>query len=148
MKRNTILFFILLILSWCSGELMSRATWIGRVGITFFHREYNLLKIWWQGAAAVFLLLVLVFALHQYIHTRLSAAFARTLSAVLLIVAGCCLYLSYNDFHTDFSHRLLGRRFHYGFYLFWVGWMVISIEFMIRKRPLPAGSDNMATAVS
>ncbi len=135
MKRTFLLLLLLAVLSVISGYLMSEATWIGRVGITLFHKEYNLLKIWWQGASAVFILLLLLFFLHNYFYQRLSVIKARLLHILMLLIAIACLYFTYDDFSNDFSHHLLGWHFHYGFYLFWIGWMLICLFFVFKKKP-------------
>ena len=134
MKRTPILFILLIALSCTSGYLMSRSSWIGKVGITFFHKEYNLTKVWWQGASAVFIILLLLFLLHTFLQGRLHIMAARLTHFVLLLAAGAGLYLTYRDFHNDFTHHLLGRHFHYGFYLLWVGWMMVALFFLFAKK--------------
>lgn len=134
MKRNILFLSFLATLSAISGMLMSKASWVGRVGMTFFYKEYNLLKIWWQGAIAVFIILLLLFLLHTFLQKKLPAITARLLHIMLLMSAIACLYFTYDDFTNNFSHHLLGRRFHYGFYLGWIGWVLICL-FFIFKRP-------------
>lgn len=134
LKRTSFFLVFLAALSVVAGILMSQATWIGRVGITFFHKEYNLLKVWWEGAAAVFVLLLVFFLVHTLLHQRLRIVTARITHFLLLLVAAGCLYLTYDDFASDFSHHLLGWRFHYGFYLFWIGWMLICLFFLFSRK--------------
>ncbi len=134
MKRKLLFIVYLALLSVISGHLLSKASWIGRVGMTFFYKEYNLLKIWWQGAAAVFMFLMLLFFIHDQLQRRLTAITARAVHILLLLVAAACLYFTYNDFTNDFSHHLLGRRFHYGFYLIWFGWISTCIFFVLKKK--------------
>lgn len=134
MKRSFLLVVLLACISVVSGYLMSKASWIGRVGMTLFYREYNLLKIWWQGAIAVFLFFMLLYALHSFLQKKAGAATARFIHFILLLTAAAGLYLTYDDFTTDFSHGLLGRRFHYGFYLVWVGWVLICLFFLFKRK--------------
>ena len=135
MKRSYFpLISLLAVLSVISGYLMSKATWIGRVGITFFHKGYNLLKIWWQGSIAVFLILMILFYVHRFLQQRFPAITARLLHVFILLLVAAGLYFTYDDFHTDITHRLLGRRFHYGFYLIWIGWMMVCLFFIFRKK--------------
>ncbi len=149
MKRTLPFLALLAILSIVSGCLMADASWIGRVGITLFHKAYNLLKIWWQGAAAVFILLLLLFVLHTYIFNKLPAVAARVSHVFLLMLPCEFLYLTYSDFQTNFSHRLLGWHFHYGVYLFWVDWMLICLYFLFAKKPANEVTDpgNKETTV-
>jgi hypothetical protein len=140
MKRTILFLSLLASISAISGYLMSKASWIGRVGMTFFYKEYNLLKIWWQGALAVFIIFIFLYALHALVQLRfnqlrLSQAASKVVHAIVLAVTITGLYFTYDDFSTDLSHRLLGWRFHYGVYLFWVGWMFICLNFLFKKKP-------------
>ncbi len=134
MKRSFLLFAVLIALSVLSGVLMSDSSWIGKVGISLMHREYNLTKIWWQGATAVFIVDLLFYFLHSFIYNKLPVIIARMAHFVLALSAAAGLYLTWDDFHTTLSHRLLGWRFHYGFYVVWIGWMVIAISFLLKKK--------------
>ena len=133
MKSNAVLLFLLAIVAVASGVLMSDASWIGRVGITLFYKEYNLLKIWWQGAIAVYIFFLLLFMAHTLLQRAFKAGVAKLLHFLILIIAVGLFYFTYDDFHTDLSHRLLKWRFHLGFYLVWGGWMLICLFFILRK---------------
>lgn len=114
---------------------MSKATWIGRVGMTFFYKEYNLLKIWWQGAIAVMLFLLLMYMLHRFFARKLPFAQARMAHFLLLLAAGGLLYYSYYDFHHTLTHRMLGWKFHFGFYLVWIGWILVAMHYITKPKP-------------
>lgn len=58
----------------------------------------------------------------------------------MIAVAG--IYFSYLDFRRTLSHRWLGERFHLGVYLFWVGWIAITIFCALQKQP-SAGVDEI-----
>ncbi len=133
MKIFRILLLFLLPLSCLSGYLMSKASFVGRVGINFFYKEYKFLKIWWQGALLVFIALLLVLLAHRAAQKMTSKSRLLT-QAVLLIVAFIGLYLTYSDFRHTLSHRLLGERFHLGAYLFWLGWIVISVTYLFSRK--------------
>jgi hypothetical protein len=133
MKRNIILLVLLAAIACASGYLMSKASWIGRVGITFFYQQYNLLKIWWQGAIAVYLLFIALFSLHTYICSKASVAVSRAFCVVLLLAALAGGYFTYSDFTHNFAHNLLGRRFHFGFYAIWAGWALVPLNFLFPK---------------
>jgi hypothetical protein len=142
MKKDVFFVTMLAMLSVISGYLMSKASWISKVGMTFFYKEYNLLKIWWQGAAAVFIFLLLLFLFHSFLQKMLPAITARLLHIVILIIAIACLYFTYFDFHNDFSHKLLGRRFHNGFYLIWCGWILTCLYFAFKIKRVNTGATN------
>jgi 4-amino-4-deoxy-L-arabinose transferase-like glycosyltransferase len=134
MKRTISFLFLLALLSAISGYLLSKASWIGKVGMTFFYKEYNLLKIWWQGGAAVLIVMLVLFYLHKTVENKLTNAKGKAVHFILLLAAVGALYLTYNDFTNDYAHRILGRRFHYGFYLAWAEWMLICIFFLLKKN--------------
>lgn len=134
MKRSIYLLLLLAILSAVSGILLSNASWIGRVGITFLHKEYNFLKIWWQGAIGVFLVYLALFLLHDAISRKLSVVPAKMIHGVVLLLTIGGYYLTQDDFTHTLSHRLLGWKFHYGIYLFWAGWAIICLYFLLKPR--------------
>jgi len=146
MKRATQLIALLALISVISGYLMSEASWIGRVGMTFFHKECNFLKVWWQGTVAVFLMLILLFLFHNLLFQKLPARAAKTLNFLLLLFAVTGLYYTHNDFTQNLSHRLLGRHFRYGAYMFWIGWILTILFFIFkrkRKTTIITNSDKM-----
>lgn len=134
MKRSIFLILLLAAISCVSGYLMSKVSLIGRFGMTVFYHEYNLLKIWWQGAAAVFIILMVLFALHSIFYKKLHITTTRLMNIVLLVIALGGLYYCIDDFKTDLSHRLLGHKFHYGVYLFWIQWAMICLFFIFAKK--------------
>lgn len=136
MKRSIPFVLLLAGLSAFSGYLLSKASWIGKVGMTFFYREYNLLKVWWQGGAAVFIFMLIFFLLQGAIHRRFPFYLSKMVQLLFLLAAAAGLYFTIDDFTHDFSHHILGRRFHYGFYLAWAEWMLISLFFLFAGRPV------------
>lgn len=132
MKRS-VLILILAILSAVSGYLLSRASLVGRVGINLFYKEYKFLKIWWQGALVVFIVLLVLLFLQGLVQKKLIFEKAKQLHIIAIVAALVGLYFTYNDFRHTTSHRLLGERFHLGGYLFWIGWILISIYYLAKK---------------
>lgn len=143
MKRIVPFLLFLAALSAVSGYLMSNMSWIGRVGVDLIHKEYKFLKTWWQGGAVVYGVLLLLFFIQLILQRSLSAVVARVMHVLLFGVAVYGLYFTYSDFSDDFTHKLLREVFHVGAYLFWVGWMLVSIFFITEKRK-PKAQDNMA----
>jgi hypothetical protein len=132
MKRGTGLLLFLAILSVVSGYLMSKASLIGKAGMSLFYQEYNFLKSWWKGALLIFILLLILYAVHIMLLKKYPLVKAKTITIVSCIIAIIGLYFTYNDFRHTLSHRLLGERFHLGVYLFWIGWMVISLFSLVK----------------
>lgn len=147
MKRSASLSFFLAILSVVSGFLLSQVSWIGETGISLFYQEYGFLKTWWKGALLVFAVLVFLFAIQAFVQRFSSLKVSRPVHFIALIAAASGLIFSFLDFRNDFSHRLLGESFHIGVYLFWVGWMVISIYFLLIKKNLKAMQKDIGVEV-
>ncbi len=127
MKRTTIFVLLLLVLSALTGYLLSKASLVGRVGISLFYTEYKFLKVWWQGGLLVFVVWMILFFLQGRAQRKLSPLFSRLVQLAAIVVALLGLYFTYQDFRHNTSHRLLGERFHLGGYLFWIGWIIISV---------------------
>lgn len=129
--------------------MMSKASWVGRLGMSLFYKQYNFLKIWWQGALLIFALLMILFTMQSIIQKRLNTGISRTIQAMILIVATGGLYLSYHDFRHNFSHKLLGERFHIGVYLFWIGWIIICLYHLFSRKnaDVVTASNNKAGAM-
>ena len=132
-KRNAIVILIMAAMSMLTGYMMSKISLVGRFGINMFHREYQFLKVWWQGALLVFTVWLIIFITHSILNRRVSKASALAANLISLIVAIGGLYFTYSDFRHDFTHNLIGERSHIGFYLFWIGWMGISLFFLAQK---------------
>jgi hypothetical protein len=126
--------FLLLGLAVVAGYLLSKATLIGRTGIALFYKEYHLFRYWWKGALLIFCVWVLLFLLHHFLQRHLFRRHAALLHITAIVIAVIGLYFTYSDFRNDLSHRLLGERFHLGFYLFWIGWMLISLYYLFQRR--------------
>jgi hypothetical protein len=137
-RNGTVPFLLLLLgLSVVAGYLLSKATLIGRTGIALFYREYRFFRYWWKGALLIFTVWMLLFLLHRFLQRHLFRKHADLLHIAALVIAIIGLYFTYSDFRNDFSHRLLGERFHLGFYLFWIGWMLISLYYLFQRRTAP-----------
>jgi membrane protein implicated in regulation of membrane protease activity len=140
MKRNQALILFLGFISLISGYMMSKASLIGKVGMSLFYREYKFLKTWWKGTLFIFIMLLVVYFLHRFMQQRLTIQKARSFHLIACIVAVVSLYLTYHDFRHTLSHRLLGERFHLGVYLFWLGWIAVSLSHLVQ-----AGNEPSAT---
>lgn len=126
---STLVTFQALLATIC-GVLISQMSWIGKVGIQFFYKDYSILKEWWKTAILVFLIL-LIFILVFYIFKRiLSRRFSFIIYVVFLIIGGIGAYITYDSFQTG-SYKLMRNHFHFGFYLFWIGWAINCFYFML-----------------
>ena len=136
MKKNFLFILFLAGLSAASGYLMSNMSWIGRVGVNLVHHEYKFLKVWWQGGLAVFAGLMVLYMVHYIMYKALPIWLSRLLHLMLMGAAGYGFYFTWQDFSDDFTHHIIKSRFHIGAYLFWVGWVLICLFFLPKKRKL------------
>lgn len=145
-KRFTYLVVVLAILSLVSGILLSKASLIGRTGINLFYKEYKFLKVWWQGALVVFVVLLLLAILQGIAERKLYHKKAKVVQLGCLLAAVAGMYFTYLDFRHTTTHRLLGERFHLGGYLFWIGWIIICCFYLFQKQKpteLPVTTSTM-----
>lgn len=136
MKRNSLLTIGLTIASLLAGYLLSAISFVGRTGIDLFYTKYRFLKSWWKGALIVFIVWMLLLAVQTVLEKKVKKATSTIIQWALLTVAIAGLYMSYADFRNSLSHRWLGESFHLGVYLFWLGWIVITIFMLLKKEPL------------
>lgn len=133
-KSTSFLFVLLAALAALTGYLLSRASLIGKAGITLVYKEYSFLKVWWQGALAVLACWLLLLGIQGWASRSAKGSNAALAHRVAIVLAAVGLFFTYLDFHNNVSHRLLGERFHLGGYLFWIGWMIISLFYLFRGR--------------
>lgn len=129
MRGRVILILIQSTLSLISGILVSKMSFLGKVGISLIYREYSILKVWWKAAILFFAIqLFVIFALS--VVKRVYNVKTTRLVAITLFIFGLLgIYLTYIDF-TETSHKMLNSSFHAGFYLFWVSFFVTCAYFM------------------
>ncbi|HEU4901777.1 MAG TPA: cytochrome d ubiquinol oxidase subunit II [Flavisolibacter sp.] len=144
MKRKSLLVLFLLVLSGVAGYVLSKASLVGRAGISLFYTQYKFLKTWWQGGLFVFAVWMLLFFLQGLAHRKLSPATSRLVHIAAILVAVAGLYFTYQDFRHTLSHRWLGERFHLGGYLFWLGWIVISVFYLTENKTMKERAISVA----
>lgn len=133
-KRTSVLVVFLAALAVLCGYLMSKASFIGRIGMTYVYKEYRFLKIWWQGALTVFIVWMILLIIQSIVEKNLSKRNATIVHVAFILLALVGLYFTYSDFQHTTSHRWLKEKFHIGAYLFWLGWIVISAFCIVQKR--------------
>ena len=67
---------------------------------------------------------------------KLKTKKAKAVHIGCLLAALAGLYFTYYDFRHTTTHRLLGERFHLGGYLFWIGWIIISVYYLTQKKQI------------
>ncbi len=129
MKNISILALVQAILALICGILMSKMSFIGRMGINFLHRDYLIFKTWWKTAILIFaiqLILILILVVAR----TLSPSRVNRLICILFVVFGLIgAYATYIDFTTT-THKMMKGSFHSGGYLFWFGWLISCSYFL------------------
>ena len=133
-KRISFLVIALATLAILCGYLLSKASFIGRLGMTYVYKEYRFLKTWWKGALAVFIVWIVLLIIQAIVERKLSKTKATIVHVVFILLALAGLYFTYADFQHTTSHRWLKEKFHIGAYLFWLGWIIISLFCIVQKR--------------
>jgi len=133
MKNTGIILFILST-SIISGYLLSKASIIGKAGMSLFYQEYNFLKTWWKGALLMLTALLILYIIQGIVQRQYPPVKAKAIYIITCVISVIGLYFTYNDFRHTLSHRLLGERFHLGVYLFWLGWLGISFFYLTNLK--------------
>jgi len=127
------------LLCWLDVYLISKISWIGRLGIATVHKEYRLLRSDWKTFLLLFSLQVILIIILIVIRTRRRQKLTTLVASFLLMLGAIGLFLTFRDFIYTYTHRLLKERFHLGFYLFWLGWIGTCIFFLaIKDKKDPA----------
>jgi hypothetical protein len=143
-KRNAVLVLSLGVLACLSGYLMSKASFVGRLGMTYVYKEYRFLKTWWKGALAVFVVWIILLIIQTIVERKLSRTKATVVHVMFILLAIVGLYFTYSDFQHTTSHRWLKEKFHIGAYLFWLGWIIISVFCIVQRRDYTVGSKSIS----
>lgn len=152
-KRTASLLLVLLVLSGIAGYLLSKASLVGRAGISLFYREYAFLKVWWQAGWLLLMVWLVLFFLLGWAQRKLSPSSSRWVHGAALVLALAGVYFTYQDFRQNLSHRWLGERFHLGGYLFWLGWMLVCLFYITGKKKslpgdAPPGQDRFSSSAT
>ncbi|MDI3320137.1 cytochrome d ubiquinol oxidase subunit II [Pinibacter soli] len=148
MKRLLPLSVFLAALSLMAGFLLSRMSFVGRIGISLFYKEYTFMKTWWKGTLVIFMVLFLLMLLQDAIDRKLVKKRANSYHLLALTAAAVGMYFTYRDFQYYYMHRWLKEKFHLGGYLFWIGWIGISLFFLFGKQEKPSANENLPAETS
>lgn len=132
MKNFSILTLIQAVMSLISAVLISKMSFIGKIGVSTFYNQYAVFKTWWKTAILLFIVQFVLLLFLQTFHSKVSVGFARALAVLLIVVGALGFYLTYVDFATT-SHKMMKFSFHFGFYLFWVAWLITCGYFLLAK---------------
>jgi hypothetical protein len=135
---------LLAVLSIASGVLTAKMSFIGKVGIQLFFKEYQFLKVWWQGAL-IFALVMLVYkGLVTYWFKQFPKVKAVLTILLQTIWVTALLYMVY-IFTNDKSLKLMGFAFHCGMYLYPLTALLLTQLQSKHSRRWPTNSNNKAS---
>jgi len=70
MKKGYLVILLLAIISIISGYLLSKVSWIGRIGINWFYSEYSIFKSWWKSSLLVFGIYIALYLVHWLVRQK------------------------------------------------------------------------------
>ena len=100
MKNVTILGLIQALLSLISGVLISKMSFIGKIGISTMYREYTIFKTWWKTALLLLVIQLVLIAVLQLFRTKVSVSFSRLLAFLLIVLGGIGAYFKIGRAHV------------------------------------------------
>ncbi len=134
MKSLFSLIFFQLILSVIAAYFLSEMSWVGKIGISVFYKEYSILKNPVQSGSMIFaveLMVILVLSISRFIGSKKVVNF---IAFLFFLVGLAGLLYSMYDFSENFSHKILKEKFHFGIYLIWVGIMISCLYFWMKPK--------------
>ena len=146
-RRLHILILSQLLFCWLETYLISRISWIGKVGIATFYQQYALLRSFWKTWLLLSILQMVLILVLYFMGKRSTKKMTNLVSTILLVTGLLGLVLFFQDFLHTYGHRLLKERFHLGFYFFWIGWMATCLFFLFSNRTKPFPTDPNAPVI-
>ena len=134
----SILIFGQTLLCLLETYLVSKISFIGKVGIAIVHREYSLLRSGWKTFLLLFSIQVVIIITLYIIEKKYPKKIAFIVSSAILLLGLIGLYVTFQDFLHTYTHRLLKERFHAAFYLFWLSWTGTCLYFIVllnKRKP-------------
>ncbi|HTG55720.1 MAG TPA: hypothetical protein VL943_05610, partial [Niabella sp.] len=125
-----------------SGNLTAGVSLVGKIGISFFYKQFSFFQSWWQSTLVCLALMLIVGAILYFIDRSTNGPKRKVVLIACFLVFLAGLYLTFRDFRTDLTHRWLGERFHVGVYLYWIGFGIISLFFALTEKKAIAVSNT------
>ena len=132
MKKSTSILLFQGLISVVSGILITQMSLLGRIGIHTMYRQFLVFRSWWKTALLFFAAQCLLLALLYGVRKAMRLSSAKKVAWILLLIGILGAGTTYWDFsHT--MHKVMKAKFHFGFYLFWLGWAVSCLYFISLK---------------
>jgi len=110
-------------------SLVGRKSWHQRI-----LQKVSFLKSMVAGSTGYFHRFNSLLLIQGWAEQKLLKRKANNLHIATIVLAAAGLFFTWYDFRHTITHRLLGERFHIGAYLFWIGWMIISLFYLTQQK--------------
>lgn len=134
MKRNITYLILLSFLSFVSGYLLSKLSMTGKFGINLLYKQYKFLKNPLKGSTLILSLYLILFLLLYFVYKRWTNNNPNKISILILLLGIIGALLTYYDFVHTLAHKILGQSFHFGAYVFWLGWISIPVYYLANRK--------------
>nr|WP_314603077.1 hypothetical protein [uncultured Capnocytophaga sp.] len=146
MRKITSLFLFQALASVISGILITQMSLLGRIGIHTMYRQFMVFRSWWKTALLLFVIQCLLIGVLWLIRKYSSGKAVKKISGLCLLIGIVGFGLTYWDFTTT-MHKVMKARFHFGFYLFWIGWGVTCLYFILQKRATSSSVNEISPSL-
>ena len=146
MRKITSLFLFQALASVISGILITQMSLLGRIGIHTMYRQFIVFRSWWKTALLLFVIQCLLIGVLWLIRQYSSGKAVKKISGLCLLIGIIGFGFTYWDFTTT-MHKVMKARFHFGFYLFWIGWGVTCLYFILQKRATSSSVTEIAPSL-
>jgi hypothetical protein len=82
----------------------------------------------------ILIVYMILFMLLGLVYKRMKTNIFNKISFLVLLMGFIGAILTYYDFHHTITHKLLGSKFHFGGYIFWMGYIIIPSFFLFNKK--------------
>jgi hypothetical protein len=132
--KKIIILPVLALCSICSGYLLSKASLTGKVGIDLFYKQYSFLRDPVKSTFLIVIVYTILFTLLTLLYKRMNCYKSNRIAILILLLGLTGALLTYYDFHHTLTHKLLGSSFHFGGYIFWLGWISIPVFYIVKSK--------------
>lgn len=134
MKGIKLLIIFQIIISAVSAWLLAQMSFLGKIGISLFYKEYQILRNPWQTGAMLIGIQLFVILILWIFYRGFGKKATHFMAILVIILALVGLGYTIYDFQEEFSHKMLKTKFHIGGYLIWVGMMVSGLFFLLKNK--------------
>ncbi len=136
-RKITFLVLLQLLLSFASAMLFSKMSFVGKVSISLFYKEYAIFKTVWKTALVIFIIQLILIIVLTLVKKWTPKWVYIPLILVAIGIGAIGAYYTFLDFTTT-SHKHMRLYFHSGGYLFWFNWLISCLFILFIKKNKPS----------